>query len=456
MIQWQPALLITDWLIWGLTLGVVLVVLYHSREPHLREPWRRVFQKPMNSVTFVLLLFFVCVGLLASVHIRINTVDEQTKFSSARVVTALDVLVAPLGQQDEKTYSAPFALRLYGAGSQPRLRFGGRHLRDVTQRASDITQRVAMGLGFGLVSFVVVMGLLITCISIMAYRQVAKGWRLLLSGQTELAWRAALLSLLGLWLIIACFSQLVTHYHVFGTDKIGNDVFYQALCSTRTGLLIGTLTTVFMLPIALLLGTLAGFMGGVIDDIIQYLYTTLSSIPGVLLISASILVMQVYIANHPTLFPTLLQRADARLLALCAILGITSWASLCRLLRAETLKLREQEFIQAAKALGVGRLVTIVRHIVPNVMHIVLITLVLDFSNLVLAEAVLSYVGVGVDPTTASWGNMINSSRLELAREPIVWWTLAASFVFMFTLVLCANLFADAVRDAFDPRLRER
>ena len=86
--------------------------------------------------------------------------------------------------------------------------------------------------------------------------------------------------------------------------------------------------------------------------------------------------------------------------------------------------------------------------------HIVIITVVLDFSVLVLAEAVLSYVGVGVDPTTMSWGNMINSSRLELAREPVIWWPLLAALVSMFGLVLSANLLADAVRDAFDPYLR--
>ena len=87
-------------------------------------------------------------------------------------------------------------------------------------------------------------------------------------------------------------------------------------------------------------------------------------------------------------------------------------------------------------------------------MHIVLITIVLDFSGLVLAEAILSYVGVGVDPTTMSWGNMINISRLELAREPIVWWPLLAALIAMFFLVLSANLFSDVVRDAFDPRVK--
>jgi len=138
---------------------------------------------------------------------------------------------------------------------------------------------------------------------------------------------------------------------------------------------------------------------------------------------------------------------------LCLILCMTSWTGLCRLLRGETLKLREMEYIQAAQSFGVSSMRILSRHIIPNVMHIILIALVMDFSGLVLAEAVLSYVGVGVDPSMISFGTMINGARLEMAREPMVWWALAAAFGFMLTLVLSANLFADAVRDAFDPRL---
>ena len=157
-------------------------------------------------------------------------------------------------------------------------------------------------------------------------------------------------------------------------------------------------------------------------------------------------------ANHPDEFINPLVRADMRLLFLCLILGVTNWTGLCRLLRAETLKLREMEYVQAAYALGVTQSMILYRHILPNLMHIVLISVVLDFSHLVLAEAVLSYINIGVDPSTYSWGNMINGARLEMAREPIVWWSLATAFVFMFGLVLSANLFADCVRDAFDPR----
>jgi peptide/nickel transport system permease protein len=139
-------------------------------------------------------------------------------------------------------------------------------------------------------------------------------------------------------------------------------------------------------------------------------------------------------------------------LFLILILGVTSWTSLCRLLRAETLKISQIEFVTAAKAFGVGKWTIIRRHIIPNLMHIILISIVLDFSGLVLAEAVLSYVGVGVDPTMYSWGNMINQARLEMAREPMVWWSLFSAFVFMFILVLAANLFSDRIQKVLDPR----
>jgi peptide/nickel transport system permease protein len=189
-----------------------------------------------------------------------------------------------------------------------------------------------------------------------------------------------------------------------------------------------------------------------VDDAIQYIYTTLSSIPSVLLIAASVLMIQVYIDSHPGLYETALERADIKLFTLALIIGVTGWSSLARLLRAETMKLSQMEYVQAARAMGVSAFGIMRRHIFPNVLHIVLIVAVLDFSGIVLYEAVLSYVGVGVDPTTFSFGTMINTGRLELSRDPVIWWNLAAAFFFMLLLVLAANLFASSVREAFDPR----
>ena len=227
-------------------------------------------------------------------------------------------------------------------------------------------------------------------------------------------------------------------WHLLGTDKTGQDVFCKTLKGVRTGLIVGGLTTLIAVPFAIFFGVLAGFFGGWIDDAVQYLYTTLSSIPWVLLVVAFMMVF------------------GRGLTQLCVVMGITGWVGLCRVLRGETLKLREKEYVQAALALGVSKFRVIAKHIVPNVMHLVLISVVLRFSGLVLAEAGLSYINVGVGPDTSSWGAMINQARSELGREPVVWWSLAGAFLAMFVLVLPANLFGDALRDALDPRLRVR
>jgi peptide/nickel transport system permease protein len=467
----KPVILWTDALIFLLVTVVIVFSVYARGKPHLRAPWTHVLHSRIAAGSLVVLLAFITTGLLDSLHFRLPLADngngKQTHYA-VEVLSVLDILVGPLRTRVEKTYSAPFSTHLFTRenielpdGSllrdYPRLEYAGSHLSDPARdRGTDILKRSATAL----VQTLPAAGLLLTGIALLLGRRGGKGTRAvlrdILQGRTETPWRVILVTLSLLLLLLLLAINLGTAYHILGTDKVGQDVLYQSLKSIRTGLVIGTLTTLVMLPFAVLLGILAGYARGWIDDVVQYVYTTLNSIPHVLLIAAAILMLQVYIANHPELFETTVERADIRLLFLCIILGITSWTGLCRLLRGESLKLREAEYIQAAQSFGVshGRIIT--RHILPNVMHVVLITVVLDFSGLVLAEAVLSYVGVGVDPTMNSWGNMINGARLEMAREPVVWWSLLSAFLFMFALVLAANLFSDAVRDAFDPRLRAR
>jgi peptide/nickel transport system permease protein len=339
----------------------------------------------------------------------------------------------------------------------PRLRFGGAGLADPAHdRARDIARRVTGALGAAVIVLAALVGLSALWLAQRRGIGFSAALEAIAHGNDRLPWRTALAVLGSLAAIVLLGLGLATAYHVFGTDKVGGDVLYSTLKSVRTGLVIGTLTTLVMLPFAIALGMIAGYFRGLADDVIQYLYTTLNSIPGVLLIAAAVLLMQGYIERNPEMFDTSAARADFRLLFLCMILGVTSWTGLCRLLRGETLKLRELEYVEAARAFGVSSVRIMTRHLLPNLGHIVLINVVIDFSGLVLAEAVLSYVGVGVDPTMQSFGNMINSARLEMAREPVVWWQLAAAFIFMFALVLAANLFADAVRDAFDPRQAAR
>ena len=446
--NFQVVVLWSDALLFVLIAAIVALALWARREDALRAAWVRVLRDGAAMSAATVLAAFVLIGVLDSLHYRarLESPPEAPVRYAVEVSSVLDALLVDLRQKTEKTYSAPLATHLFAKetladGSQrdfPRLRHGGRHLGDdLAAQAGDIVQRFALGAGGGLVLW------LLLHTALRRRQHAADGF----------AVRAVSITLLPLLMLTGIAAALAGGYHVFGTDKVGQDVLYLSLKSVRTGLLIGTLTTLVMLPLAVLLGILAGYVGGWVDDLIQYLYTTLSSIPGVLLIAAAVLMMQVVIDTHPQWFATSAERADARLLALCLILGMTSWTGVARLLRGETLKLRELEYVQAAQAFGVGRLAIMGRHILPNLMHIVLIALVMDFSGLVLAEAVLSYVGVGVDPSTISFGTMINTARMELAREPMVWWSLLAAFGFMFALVLAANLFADAVRDAFDPRV---
>lgn len=226
--------------------------------------------------------------------------------------------------------------------------------------------------------------------------------------------------------------------HLFGTDRVGDDVLFRAIKGIRTALVIGIVPTLLATPLAMAFGISAGYFGRRWDDLVQFLYTLLSSIPDILLMVTFMLLFEKGLAQ------------------LCIALGITSWVGLCRLLRGETLKLRELEYVQAARALGGGHIRVMARHLAPNLMHIVLINAVLRFSGMVLAEAVLTYLHIGVDPVkTPSWGRMINMAQYELARDPVIWWSLAAAFAFMLVFVLAANLFGDAVRDALDPRLKK-
>jgi peptide/nickel transport system permease protein len=466
-----PVILWTDALVFILLASGIGLGIYASRREPLRAPWRQIRQRPVAMAAMVILLAYVGIGLIDSVHFKKRlpeTEPGQAAQYSPEVLSLLDVMTDRLRKNVERTYSAPLATHAYAKetvempdGTQarvfPRLIYGGAHLTDSEREWSrDVTLTALWGGLLGLVVALVVDFHLLFLLSGREGTEPREVIQAVWKGKSDTAWRATLGTITLLILLAGIALSLSFKYHLLGTDKVGQDVFYLSLKAIRTGLVIGTVTTLVMLPFAVLLGIAAGYFRGWVDDVIQYIYTTLSSVPGVLLIAAAVLILQVYMDQNADAFTSVTQRADVRLLFLCIILGVTGWIGLCRLLRGETLKLREMDYVQAATALGVGSWRIILRHILPNVMHIVLISVVLDFSGLVLAEAVLSYVGVGVDPAMISWGNMINSARMEMAREPIVWWSLIAAFVFMFGLVLSANLFSDAVRDALDPRLRGR
>jgi peptide/nickel transport system permease protein len=219
--------------------------------------------------------------------------------------------------------------------------------------------------------------------------------------------------------------------HLLGTDILGRDVLQQTLKGARVALLIGGLTTLIVAPLALLVGVSAGYRGGWLDDVAFFVMATLASMPSLLLLIALIMVL------------------GAGPLQVCIALGVTGWVGLARLVRAETLKIRELEYVQAARVLGTSEVRIVLRHVLPNLMHLVVVSLVLLFSNLVLSEVMLSWLGIGI---SGSWGRMIDQARTELSRDPIIWWNLIAASAALFGLILAVNQVADAVRDVLDPR----
>ncbi|MEW6057172.1 MAG: ABC transporter permease [Bdellovibrionota bacterium] len=219
-----------------------------------------------------------------------------------------------------------------------------------------------------------------------------------------------------------------------GTDIFGRSVFYKMLHGTRIAMSVGLVTALIAIPIGVLLGALAGYFGGWVDELVVWFYTTLSSIPSIMLLIAFTYVLgkgifSVYIA-----------------------LGVTSWVGLARLIRGEFMKHRSREYVIAAESIGAGHCIRIFRHIFPNVVHIVIINLSLQFQIAIKTEVILSYLGLGVQGQP-SWGVMIDDAKQELARG--VWWQLSSATVAMLFIVLAFNILGDALRDSLDPKLKK-
>lgn len=222
----------------------------------------------------------------------------------------------------------------------------------------------------------------------------------------------------------------------FGTDIQGRDILARAVHGTATALSVGFIASGISLVIGIILGALAGYYGGKIDALIVWIYTTIDSIPYILLIPSLTFVLgrglvNVYIA-----------------------VGITSWVTLCRLVRGEFMKHKSRDYVLAAEVLGASDSRKIFRHILPNVAHLGFVQFGLGFVSAIKFEVILSYLGVGVDPSTPSWGLMLDDAKLELSRP--FWGNLAAATIFMFFLVLAFNLFNDALRESLDPKLKNK
>ena len=238
---------------------------------------------------------------------------------------------------------------------------------------------------------------------------------------------------------------------LLGTDHFGRSVFWRVVHGTRVSVIVGLVGAVIACCIGVVLGALAGFFGGWVDDVVVYVYSTLSSIPYLLLMLSLAFVFKNggfadwYQGSFLAKFFSL------GVFNLVFVIGITFWVTLCRLIRATVLQHRELEYVAAASALGAGRLRVLFRHVLPNVFHLVIVNFSLTFVVAVKSEVILSFLGLGVDQEP-SWGQIIARGKLELMQG--IWWPSFYAGLAMFILVLAVNSFGDRLRDALDPRLK--
>jgi len=232
-----------------------------------------------------------------------------------------------------------------------------------------------------------------------------------------------------------------------GTDTFGRSILQKTLLGARVSMTVGLMANVIAVPLGMILGAAAGYYGRVIDDIVVWLYTTLASIPApIRLIALKFAFMdKVLFRNTP------LEIDLDGVARIYIALGVMTWIGTCRLVRAETMKLRELDYVTAARAAGRGSVAILLRHIVPNVFHIGIIQFSLGFVGAITAEVFLSYLNIGVTDQP-SWGRMINAARMDLVVGR--WWEISAAVGAMFIIVLAWNIFGDRLRDALDPRLK--
>ncbi|MFZ9595790.1 MAG: ABC transporter permease [Bdellovibrionia bacterium] len=222
---------------------------------------------------------------------------------------------------------------------------------------------------------------------------------------------------------------------ILGTDIFGRSVLFKVLHGTRIAMSVGLVSVLLSTPIGLLLGSLAGYYGGWVDELVVWFYTVLSSIPSIMLLIAIAFVL------------------GKGLLAIYLALGCTSWVGLARVIRAEVMKHKSRDYVLAAESLGASHASRMFKHILPNVSHFAILNVSIQFVSAIKAEVILSFLGLGVQGQP-SWGIMIDDAKMELARG--VWWQLFGATVGMFFIVLAFNLLGDALRDALDPKSRLR
>jgi len=239
--------------------------------------------------------------------------------------------------------------------------------------------------------------------------------------------------------------------NILGTDFLGRSVLRKTLYGAKVSITVAFWASIISLVIGVPLGAIAGYFRGFVDEIIVWLYTTLSSIPYILLILAFALVLKDKTISLRWAGREAFSFELSGITTVYLAIGLTSWVGICRLIRGEVIKHKDREYILAAKSYGCGNGRIILKYLMPNVVHIIIINFSLRFVSFIQAEVILSFLGLG-EKNRPSWGAMIDMARLDLPKG--YWWEMTAATAAIFFISLALNIFGDALRDSLDPKLR--
>jgi peptide/nickel transport system permease protein len=222
------------------------------------------------------------------------------------------------------------------------------------------------------------------------------------------------------------------HAHLLGTDEVGRDILSRLIYGARISLLVGVVAVAVSCPVGVLVGVAAGYLGRRTDDVLMRITDVQLAIPTILLAIAVVAVLGPGLGN------------------VILTLSVTGWTLYARLVRGEALAVKGRDFVQAARATGAGDIRIMLRHVLPNVLSPVIVVAVFAVANMIVLEATLSFLGLGVEPSVVTWGRMLNGGRLYLSTA---WWLTAFPGLAIFVTVLAVNLLGDHLRDWLDPRL---
>lgn len=233
---------------------------------------------------------------------------------------------------------------------------------------------------------------------------------------------------------------------IMGTDTTGRDIFARIIHGGQISLFVGITSVIVSVTLGTLIGGLAGFFGGWVDSILMRFTEAMLSIPQLFLL----IVLGKFIGRDIDTITIMGQTISGSVLIVIFVIGLTSWMGLSRIVRANVLSLKEMDYVAVSKSLGSSNLRTFFKHLIPNTMGVIIVATTLGLAGAILSEAYVSFLGLGIQPPTASWGNLLTSAQSFISQGS--WWMWVFPSIFIVLTILCVNLIGDGLRDAFDPR----